>query len=370
MKTGLSLVDMAQEVQRQRETKRDFIGDTRKMRFSQLEGKAENKPLLEVEGFGAFPIKRRAHTQIANRLGIPQPFYDRLLDGTMKQGPKATRVMDHPPMPDLLTMTVNKLFNEEPERRLIRVLDSDCRAFLSDRYRTLDNYDCAEAVLPELQKVTDMEVISTQLTDEKFYIKAVFPRIQGEVKVGDIVQAGVVISNSEVGAGAVSVMPLLYSLWCLNGCTTAIGGRRKYHTGKAADASDDAREVFTDATKRLTDAAFWSQIKDLVRACTQQATFDRILGEIQATTGQRITGDPVKTVELTAKRFNLQETEKDSVLRHLIDGGDLTRYGLLNAVTRTSQDCDDYDRASDLERLGGRIIELPKTEWTALAEAA
>jgi len=361
---------MAQEVQRQREAKRDFLSDTREMRFKQLEENPGNRPLLHINGHGEFPLKRRAHTQIANRLQIPQPFYDRLLDGTTKAGKNGAQVIDKPALPDLLTMTVNKLFNEQPERRLVRVMDNDCRAFLSDSYRTLDNYDCAEAVLPELQKVKDMEIVSTQLTDDRFYIKAVFPRVQGEVKVGDVVQAGVVISNSEVGAGSVSVMPLLYRLWCLNGCTTAIGGRRKYHTGSKAEESDGAREVFTDKTKRLTDAAFWAQIKDLVRACTTQETFDRILAEIQATTGQRITGDPVKAVELTAKRFNLLESEKDGVLRHLIEGGDLTRYGLLNAVTRQSQDCADYDRASALERIGGRVIELPKTDWTQLAEAA
>jgi hypothetical protein len=30
----------------------------------------------------------------------------------------------------------------------------------------------------------------------------------------------------------------------------------------------------------------------------------------------------------------------------------------------------DYDRATELEYLGGRIIELPKTDWSVLAEAA
>jgi hypothetical protein len=40
------------------------------------------------------------------------------------------------------------------------------------------------------------------------------------------------------------------------------------------------------------------------------------------------------------------------------------------AVTRLAQDAENYDRASDLERLGGRIIELPRSEWRQLAEAA
>lgn len=37
-----------------------------------------------------------------------------------------------------------------------------------------------------------------------------------EVRKGDIVQAGVMISNSEVGLGAVSIQPLVYRLVCTN----------------------------------------------------------------------------------------------------------------------------------------------------------
>jgi len=38
-------------------------------------------------------------------------------------------------------------------------------------------------------------------------------------------------------------------------------------------------------------------------------------------------------------------------------------------LTRASQDVDDYDRATDLERLGGQLIELPRQAWHTLATA-
>jgi hypothetical protein len=72
-------------------------------------------------------------------------------------------------------------------------------------------------------------------------------------------------------------------------------------------------------------------------------------------------------VEVTAKRFGLTEPERGQVLRHLVDGGDLSRYGLANALTRASQDVESYDRATDLERLGGMIVELPRQAWQELA---
>ena len=64
------------------------------------------------------------------------------------------------------------------------------------------------------------------------------------------------------------------------------------------------------------------------------------------------------------------ESERAGVLRHLIVAGDLSGYGLVNAVTHYSHDVEDYDRATEFEALGGKLIELPSSEWKELAEAA
>jgi hypothetical protein len=83
--------------------------------------------------------------------------------------------------------------------------------------------------------------------------------------------------------------------------------------------------------------------------------------------GRRIEADPVRVVEATARRLTLTEGEKASVLQHLIRGGDLSAWGLANAVTRTALDAPDYDRATELEAAGGRVIELPPADWRAIA---
>ena len=72
---------------------------------------------------------------------------------------------------------------------------------------------------------------------------------------------------------------------------------------------------------------------------------------------------------MLANRYTLNDTERAGVLRHLITAGDLSGYGLVNAVTHYSQEVEDYDRATEFEALGGRLIELPATEWKGLAEA-
>ena len=39
-------------------------------------------------------------------------------------------------------------------------------------------------------------------------------------------------------------------------------------------------------------------------------------------------------------------------------GAFLSLWGLANAVTRSAEDCESYDRAIEMERIGGQVIEL------------
>jgi hypothetical protein len=189
-----------------------------------------------------------------------------------------------------------------------------------------------------------------------------------EVQKGDVVQAGVVVSNSEVGAGSVRVEPLLYRLVCLNGAIVNDLAMKKYYVGRTNGHSEDAiQALLRDETKALNDQAFWATVQDVVRGTLQETTFQLVVDRWRDATQERITWDPVQVVEVTAKRFGLTEPERGRVLRHLVEGGDLSRYGLANAITRASQDAGDYDRATELERLGGQIIELPRQAWQALA---
>ena len=78
----------------------------------------------------------------------------------------------------------------------------------------------------------------------------------------------------------------------------------------------------------------------------------------------------MKTVEVLANRYTLNDTERAGVLRHLIVQSDLSGYGLINAVTHYSQEVDDFDRATKFEALGGQLIKPAPTEWMGLAHAA
>ncbi len=68
-----------------------------------------------------------------------------------------------------------------------------------------------------------------------------------------------------------------------------------------------------------------------------------------------------------AGRYGLRESEREAVLLRLEESGDLTLYGLSNAVTRMSQDLTSYERATELERLGGTLLNISPREWHALS---
>ena len=351
MKSGKSLVELATEIQRQAEGKRDFVADTREMHMTP-QGQLEmdvNDTQVTVD------VTPHTHGQIAQRVGIPAPYYKRM----------------QAEAPQLLATNVNTWFNDKPERRMVRTLDGNARAFLSDRYRILDHYEILEAVLPVVGEMGEgIDIVSTEITDNRIYLKVINKRLELEVKKGDAVQAGFVISNSEIGMGAVRVEPLIYRLVCLNGMIAQDYSQKKYHVGRAAASEEDAYELFSDETLKADDQAFMLKIRDTVRAAVDIAKFTTIVDRMKAATEQRIEGNPVKAVEVTTKTFGLSQGEHSSVLTHLIQGGDLTAYGMLNAITRTAQDVESYDRATELEAVGSKVLSLPQPTWREIAYAS
>lgn len=198
MKSGLTIVEMAQQIERQSKLKQDYLLDTRRLQVEPFGSQLylhtfddHDDPLVEP-----LEINQIAHRQIGTHLKIPAAYYDRMLSD----------------YPELLAENVNSWFQREPTQRMVRTLDGTVRAFLSNRYRRIDNLDIAEIVLPVIQQMEDAYFESCQITDSRMYIKVVNKRLEAEVVPGDIVQSGVIISNSEVGLGSVNIQPLVYRL--------------------------------------------------------------------------------------------------------------------------------------------------------------
>ena len=344
MKSGVSLQQMLTEVKRQSESKEDYLIAPNRLRMESY-GKEMFLHLSDDSGtelIEPMTITGIAHRQIGTHLRIPAAYYDRMREER----------------PDLLAYNANTWFKQENSQRMLRTLDGSARAYLSNRYRRIDNYEVAQTVLPIISEMQGARIESCELTDTRMYIKVVNERIQTEVVPGDIVQAGILISNSEVGMGSVSVKPLIYRLVCTNGMVADVGvGKR--HVGRINESVDGDFGIFRDETIEADDRAFLMKIEDTVRAAVDEARFNALVQKLRdAKEAPILPAAAPKVVELAAKEFNIRQNESEGILGHLIAGGDLSLYGLANAVTRHAQDVQSYDRSTELEATGYKIITM------------
>ena len=347
MKSGLTITELAQEIECQNVAKADYLVKTSDVEMESLGG----PPMLRVldangvDKMEPLEIQETAHRQVGAHLNIPWKYYERMLRED----------------PDLLSYNVNRwLRNGDPSQRMLRTIDGRARAFLSNRYRRIDNYEIAMTALPIIADMQGARFESCQITENYMYMKVVNPRLTGEVRVGDVVQMGVVISNSETGLGAVSIQPLIYRLACLNGMVVndATTRTRRNHVGRANSAEENFA-IYSQETLDADNKAFMLKIKDTVRAAVDEAQFTRVLDTMKKSTEARLnTADIPSVVKLASSSFNITEAESQGVFQHLIEDGDYTLYGLANAVTRYSQDVEDYDRASKLEAIGYNVMTM------------
>lgn len=291
-----------------------------------------------------------AHSQLAEYVGIPKRYYDRTLASE----------------PRVLATQVNHWLEREhnDETRLIRTfadgerIPRKARAFLSDRFAPLDNLDIAQSALPVLRDL-GANVVSSNITERAFYLQAATPRVQREVKVGDVIQFGVALRNSEVGWGAFELESFYLRLWCLNGAT----GKslfRKAHIGRGY--TEEEGVFLTDQSRKLLDAGAIAKLRDATAWAFSDEHVNGVVERLQVAAGVELK-KPEAAIEIVAKRFELTEGERESVLRNLISGGDVSLWGLSNAVTRVAHE-GDYDRAVELESIGSQVIDLPRSAWS------
>ena len=355
MKQGLTIQEMAKEILRQRDAKADYLVNTERLRMETCDA----APTLHVvdnagvEMMEPLSIQQTAHRQLGTYLNIPQKYYEKMMGEN----------------PELLAVNVNSWLHRKPEQRMLRTIDGRARAFLSNRYRPIDNFDIASITLPIIGEMPDARYESCQITEDNMYIKVVNPRLTEEVTPGDIVQAGVVISNSETGLGAVCVQPLVFRLVCRNGMVVNEARTRRSHVGRV-NSTEENFSIYSQETLAAIDNAFVKKLQDTVRAAVDEARFAQVVGKLRESREKKLnTADIPAMVKLASSSFGITEAESSGVLQRLIEDADYTVYGLANAVTRHSQDVEDYDRASKLEQIGYSIIGMSPDIYRAINQA-
>jgi hypothetical protein len=354
MKTGRTLEALALELDRQRNAAEDMIVPTAEMKMTE-EG------TLAIGG-EAYPATQHCHSQIAERMGIPGKYYSRMRETA----------------PDLLCKNVNHWFEDGPKSQLIRTMDGEARAFLSDRYARIDNFQIAEAAVKGFAEAgTDIELLSCEVTDQRLYINARFPELEGAVAPGDFVQGGLSISNSEIGMGSAQILPLAYRLICTNGMTAgyhmgADGSFRRTHLGSKIAQSDNYA-IYADDTAEAIDKAVALQMRDTIHALADGSFFEGFLETMREAVHTSEIERPTAAIKILGKRLGFTEREGEGILGNFLRGeglaSDNSKWGLANAVTKLANNVESFDRAQELMRLGSKVLDLPNSQWQEIAKA-
>lgn len=366
MHNGMKLEEMLAEVVRHSAAKKDYIADTAKhvAMVNMPDADFKNELALVVSRpqsneLERFQITDNFHKQVAARLKIPSNYYFRLMN-------------DHR---DLLLQNVNALFVREPALRMIRTLDGKARAFLSNSFRRVDNEQVLERTLPVIRNDFDTTILNTNVDENRMRFKCLFNGDDHAVDLGDtptgkkdIVHTGFEMGNSEVGKGSFYLRGFFYRGYCLNGCvfgTTDTVSYKQVHVGSRLGI--DEGMLLSNETMKKEDELIISAARDVLAHLASPEFAQKMGNKLRSLKDRKPVANAQLAVEAITKELRMSDVESASVLESFIKDQDYTQWGMVNAVTETANKVADYNRASKIEEMGNKIINLPANRWTTIA---
>ena len=324
MKSQLSLNELAQKLTDQKSLKKDYVVESSNVRFYSN----GNNQLHLQEIDEVFDVNDVALNQITTKVGISKKYADKMLDGHKS----------------LFNDNVNYWFTNTPKSQMIRTLGGTVRAVLSDKYKRVDNDMIAEQVLPILLD-KEYDIKSCAITDTKMYIKASLPSLQREVNKGDVVESGVIISNSEVGHGAVNVSPFIHRLVCMNGMVVNDSRLQSRHLTSSQATIDGVYEILSDEAKELDSQALLTKVRDVVASTSDEMRFEEQV-QMMTDASQIKIKRPKKVIELLENKFDLTKNEGESILDNLVNNRDDNQkfaniWTVVNSITALGNTMDD-----------------------------
>lgn len=374
-----NLSNLVNELKRQKETRHDFVADVRNFRIDVNNGSALLVPTTPSAGEwlpdGAMPFNNASVIQLAEKAtpSIPKRFFDEMLHGHGHH----------------LAALLNGLHTDSPSKRLVRCLDGKVRAWLSDSYLILDNYDMAYCCMEEAQRKS-AQVIEASLTDKAMRVKfttqqvwdaidikqrsapqgdwyagaignkdlqgktVLGARISGELPGGPgTVHPVVTVSNSETGHGGFHVRIGILMGICFN-VATLEDVVTKIHLGERMEEG-----IYTAETRAAEAKAIMLKARDAIRAAFEPAKFREMVARAKSAQEDKIE-KPISAVDLVVEAGQFNNEHKEALLSYFMQDYDQTRFGLAQAVSRLAQDIEDGDDAAEMERFAGKIIKEPK----------
>ncbi len=344
--------EILMEIERRKASKKDFVGDTRKVRAVAADGQFT----LGFEG-GAelYGFTKNGAGQLAEALGVPRLFFDRLrLDA--RHAAELAHLSNH-------------LLSSEPKSHLFRTLDGNVRSVLSTSYRILDNADLFFAAAAEFSKVK-AEIWEARLTDDAFRLYAVAPGITGEVRdevkngthwnpsddgKGNVDRhvAAVALSNSETGRGGLNVRPATLRMVCAN-WNVWDESLAQIHLGKKRGEEG----WISTETQRLEDRVIWAKVRDVISTAFDPIKFERIIAALNGAKVE-IAPDPLRAVDAAVEFCGLAEDSIEAIRKQFVAEKDFSRYGLVQAVTWQTHGAKTDEARDAFDDAGAKILATP-----------
>lgn len=236
-------------------------------------------------------------------------------------------------------------------RHLVRTVNGQAKAFLSDKYRRLDSRPLATAMIEECNKI-GAQLVDGSMTETRVSLKAIIPMVYEPVQ-GEAIAFGVEWSNSDFGNGAHSVRAFILRLWCLNGATTDNNLSQVHLGGKLAEDIQ-----FSQRTYALDTQTSVSALRDVVRGTLGDKGIAAQVQRIVTAQEQGITWNTVNARLTKVLHKNELKAAKDAFESSDVinlPAGD-TMWRASNAISWIAKNTEDSERKLDLERAAGALV--------------
>jgi hypothetical protein len=333
MKGTHNVKDFFAEVQRIEDAKQDLVVETRSLEMVD-DNTVQMRGITDSIGW-----TDHASGQVADRLGIPRKFFT----GRMAEFPGMRRDV------------VNRMWHENSDTRMVRLLDDRMRAYVSDRFQPFDNALVIQPLMPILEG--DTEVLAPNrisMSDTRMYLQFNIPQMRAEIVPGDEVTAGIIIKNSEVGAGALAVEQYVWRVVCKNGLV-ASKAMHQTHIGRAHEA------YYQLDTQTADYAAFKLKLRDAIQYSISRDAFDAEVEKLRAAAGVEVRR-PETTIRNVTKRFQLTDTQGENILSTMISERNMNLWGVVNGITALAHEEENPDNQYEYERIGYQVATLSVRE--------
>lgn len=370
---------LVMELQKENLKKKDFIIPSRfiSMRDGELivsdQANSQLKSILQETGIASaedlttlmrLTCLETCHQHLSEKLQIPKKYYDRMVSGN-------NEILDH---------SVSYWMHKHDKNVLLRTfIDKEeksgmARAILSDRFKMIDNFDlllaCLEAIKEMGYGPDFLTIESADITDKRMYIRFVCPSIEvqapellkgykvpgapnGNIQVGDGIISGFVIKNSEIGFGQYTISPRATVLRCSNGMIFTDDNFAKTHLGRQMEEMSVV--TWSEETKKLNHNLVIAQIKDAIRTFISPEYLSGKVAKL-IEMNQRALEHPADCIKNVCQAMQVTEDKQKTILDYFMKSGDITPFGVTQALTLFAHKNGNADERFQLESAGVKVL--------------